>query len=77
MIGGSPEQVDPKSTVLFGDSSWGFGDSSWEYDMSCIWKQGLGWGENLSEKKIVCKTRLVSFLLSLRQVTPKLSQNHD
>ena len=33
-----------------------FGDSIWGYDMSCGWKQGLGWGEQLSEKGSVKQT---------------------
>ena len=35
-----------------------FGDSSWGYDtcMSCGWKEGLGWGAEVSEKESVKKT---------------------
>ena len=36
-----------------------FGDSSWAYDtcMSCGWKEGLGWGEEVSEKGSVKQTK--------------------
>ena len=33
-----------------------FGDCSWGYDMSCGWKEGLGWGKEFSEKGSVKQT---------------------
>ena len=42
-----------------------FGDSSWGYDtcMSCDWKEGLGWGEEVSERWSVKQT---TWMLELR-----------
>ena len=31
------------------------GDSGWGYDMSCGWKQGLGWSEDWNLVKGVCE----------------------
>ena len=32
-----------------------FGESSWGYDMSCSWKQGLGFGKDWNLVKEICK----------------------
>ena len=41
------------------------GDSSWGYDtcMSCVWKEELGWGEEVSEKgSLKQTTKLLKYL---------------
>ena len=48
--------VNQKDKIQYQHTLFLTGDSSWGYDLFCGWKQGLIWGEKLSEKESVKQT---------------------